>query len=60
MINDLSLCLKPVIKYIQEEFMAKLYETKENEKSQMIVHRDYVNGVLQKDNKKAVHNKICI
>lgn len=60
MINDLSLCLKPVIKYIQEELMAKLYETKENEKSQMIVHRDYVNGVLQKDNKKAVHNKICI
>lgn len=57
MINDLSLCLKPVIKYIQEELMAKLYETKENEKSQMIVHRDYVNGVLQKDNKKAVHKQ---
>ena len=28
MINDLSLCLKPIIKYIQEELMAKLYETK--------------------------------
>ena len=58
MITDLlSLCLKPVIKYIQEELMAKLYETEENEKSQMIVHGDYVNGVLQKDNKKSVHKQ---
>lgn len=58
MINDLSLCLKPVIKYIQEELMAKLYETKENEKSQIIVHRDYVMLFCKKIIRKQFINKI--
>ena len=58
MINELlSICLKPLIKYIQEALKSKLYELEENEKVQMVVHGDYVNGVQQKNNKKAVNKQ---
>ncbi len=58
MINELlSICLKPLIKYIQEALKNKLYELEENEKVQMVIHGDYVNGVQQKNNKKAVNKQ---
>ena len=58
MINELlSICLKPLVKYIQETLKNKLYELEENEKVQMVVHGDYVNGVQQKNNKKAVNKQ---
>lgn len=58
MINELlSICLKPLVKYIQEALKTKLYEIEEVEKVQMVVHGDYVNGVQQKNNKKAVNKQ---
>lgn len=58
MINELlSICLKPLVKYIQEALKTKLYEIEEDEKVQMVVHGDYVNGVQQKNNKKAVNKQ---
>lgn len=58
MINELlCICLMPLIKHIQEALNKKLYELEDNERTQMIVQGDIVNGVLQKNNKKAVNKQ---
>lgn len=53
----LSICLKPIIRYIQEKLKIMLYEREEDEKAQMVINGDVINGIQQKGNKKAVNKQ---
>lgn len=54
-INELfRACLLPLYLYIKRKLEEKLYECQEQEKEPNVVHGDYVKGIMQKDNNKAV------